>query len=514
MVAATLIRSSGQSIPWASEFGTIVFDSAGGVALDDDGSVYVVGHTMGVFPGQNLPGGSRDALVRKHDQDGNELWTRQFGAQGADRARAAAVDGDGKLFVVGETAGPFPGKIRVGGFSDAYLRKYDGNGTGLWTRRFGKGELARANGVDVDSANNVYVVGQTEGALPGQVSSGSNDAFVRKYDGDGNVLWTHQFGGQGGDFALDVAVDRAPDAYVVGWINSESHGQPIVMDAFVNKYSTDGNELWKRQFGTQKFDRATSVAVDDDGNIYAAGCTCGEFPGQTEIECTDAFVRRYDTAGNELWTRQFGTAREDRALGVSVDREGTLYVVGWTEGTFPAQTHLGKRPAVVHKDGFVRAYDSAGNDLWTHQFGNELAQSGNDVIAEREGELYVVGHTIGSLNGPAHRGALDAFVMKFSVDSPPNPLMTPASAKSVPDQAQLRPLAASATEITSKPRTPTASPRSTPASVLGPTPPVDAQSTPSGGCSAPPSNGAAVQSSWLLLGLIWPGLIVARSRPK
>ena len=77
-----------------------------------------------------------------------------------------------------------------------------------------------------------------------------------------------------------------------------------------------------------------------------------------------AFVRKLDFAGNVLWTRQFGTALEDRATGVGLSPDGTaLFVGGMTAGALPGQVNFGGF------DGFVRRYDLDGNLIWTRQYG-------------------------------------------------------------------------------------------------------------------------------------------------
>ena len=96
---------------------------------------------------------------------------------------------------------------------------------------------------------------------------------------------------------------------------------------------------WIRQFGTAGVNQARGVATDATG-VYVVGSVSGALPGQTSAGGSDAFVRKFDANGGELWTRQFGTARADDALGVAVDSSG-VYVVGRTEGTFPGQTNAG-----------------------------------------------------------------------------------------------------------------------------------------------------------------------------
>jgi len=283
--------------------------------------------------------------VRKYDASGNVLWTRQFGTTSDDVAYGISVDASG-VYVAGYTGGTLPGQTSSGGY-DAFVRKYDANGTESWTRQFGTSSTDYASGISVD-ASSVYVAGYTGGTLPGQTSSGSYDAFVRKYDASGNVLWTRQFGTTSDDVAYGISVD-ASGVYVAGYTNGTLPGQTSSggYDAFVRKYDASGTESWTRQFGTTSADFAYGISVDASG-VYVAGYTNGTLPGQTSSGSYDAFVRKYDASGNVLWTRQFGTSSTDYAYGISVDAS-SVYVAGYTGGTLPGQTSSGGADAFVMK---------------------------------------------------------------------------------------------------------------------------------------------------------------------
>ena len=207
-----------------------------------------------------------------------------------------------------------------------------------WTRQFGSTGNEGVNAVAVD-ATGVYVVGTINGALPGQTSGGLADSFVRKYNTNGTEQWTRQFGSTTDDGAYGVAVDST-GVYVVGYIYGTLPGQTSAgfADAYVRKYDANGNIIWTRQFGSTTDDGAGGVAVDSTG-VYVVGRTNGALPGQTSAGAClcpvyDAFVRKYDANGTEQWTRQFGSAGDDEAHGVAVDSTG-VYVVGRTNGALP-----------------------------------------------------------------------------------------------------------------------------------------------------------------------------------
>lgn len=105
---------------WVSQFGSTESDYAFGIAVDATG-VYGAGRTVGAPPGQVSAGGD-DAFVRKYTHSGEEVWTRQFGSAAGDEARAIAVDSTG-VYVAGRLDGVLPGKVSAGS-SDAFVRKW------------------------------------------------------------------------------------------------------------------------------------------------------------------------------------------------------------------------------------------------------------------------------------------------------------------------------------------------------------------------------------------------------
>ena len=294
---------------------------------------------------------------------GTELWTRQFGSTSSDGAYGVAVDAHGNVLVVGWTYGAFPGQKRyLTDEAETFVRKYDPTGRELWTRQLdmpiGSFLYEEVTVFAVDVQGNVLVVGGTD---------------VRKYDPSGKELWTRQFGSTGDDEPLDVAVDARGNVVVVGWtygilpdekptkvyreyLRRQFGG--LVVDVLVRKYDPTGKELWSRQFGTLSGPSGDSgippgaavVAVDTRGNVLVAGNTADILPGQKSAGKVDAFVRKYDPTGKELWTRQFGSRRSDEAFGVAVDAQGNVLVVGWTEGILPGQKSAGE------SDVFVRKY--------------------------------------------------------------------------------------------------------------------------------------------------------------
>ena len=281
-----------------------------------------------------------------------------------------------------------------------------------WTKQFGTQDPENAYGV-ATASNAAYVVGEIYiGAFPGFTGAGKLDAFVTKLDLDGNVIWTRQFGTPDDDVAAAAAAD-ASGVYVVGHTAGSLQGTnagPGYFDVFVRKYDPNGNVLWTRQFGGPTGDQGMGAAVDSTG-LYVTGFV-GAFalPGQTLAGADDVFVRKYDFAGNELWTRQFGSGNIDQAYGIAADASG-VYVTGKTEGALAT--------SVGGFDGFLRKFDTAGNTVWTRQFGTSTTDWGNAVAVNSSG-VYIAGQTAGAFPGQTHIGGLwDAFGMKYDLNGTP-----------------------------------------------------------------------------------------------
>ena len=369
-------------ITWIRQFGglTSSYDYVRSISVDASG-VYVGGDTTGTLSGETNVGGA-DAFLKKYDTTGNVTWTRQFGTILDDHLFAVVADTSG-VYVAGDTLGTFPGQVAAGR-TDVFLLKYDTNGNVLWTRQFGSPnyDFALAAGTD---ASGVYVAGTTSGVLPGEINAGGDDAFLEKYDGSGNLLWTRQFGTASWDYARGVATD-ATGVYVAGNTLGVFSGQTNAggVDTFLRKYAADGTYLWTREFGTAAHDVPSSIATDASG-VYLIGATGGTFPGETRAGGYDVFLRKYDVDGNPQWTREFGTAADENVpaglyggfvYGVVALTTSGVYVFGDTSGTFAGQTRAGCKAPRSTLPGIERSV----HDFRICRVQDDIATAGPRVV--------------------------------------------------------------------------------------------------------------------------------------
>jgi hypothetical protein len=394
---------------WVSQFGTSGSEYGDFIATDSSGSLYVCGYTTGVFAGQTGSGPlDLDAYIAKYDSDGNQIWIKQFITPNV--GKSIAIDSGGNLYMTGVTSSTFPGETSSGG-ADTYIVKYDSGGNQIWAKQFGTSDYDSGYSVTIDSGGDLYVTGETRGTFAGQMSSGNADTFIAKYDSSGNQIWIKQFGTSEYDRGDAITADTDDNLYVTGMTLDTFPGESSSGsgDTYIAKYDNEGNQIWIKQFGTSDDDDGTSVTTDSGGNIYLTGFTDGTFAGQTSNGSRDAYIAKFDSDGNQIWTKQFGTSDFDNGSSITTDINDHLYVGGHTYGTFSGQSSSGS------SDVYIAKYDSDGNQAWAKQFGtsdNDSA-SGLSITADESENLYVTGTTMGEFEGETNSGGHDVFIAEF-----------------------------------------------------------------------------------------------------
>jgi hypothetical protein len=323
------------NLHWSRPYVTNPADFPTGVAGDSAGNSYLTGYTYGSLAGPYA--GEEDIFLFKHDRDGNLLWSRQLGAGSRDIANDVAVDGTGNAYITGYSRSPLFGPSA--GLEDVFLAKYGSDGTLLWSKQFGTSNNDDGYAVDVDALGNVYVAGETAGSLGGPHDGTNYNAFLAKYDTHGTQLWARQFtrGDGAGSKFTEIATDSMGNAYVGGFISGSSGADTDSLDAFITKYDSAGNLIWWRQAGTAGDDRGFGVAIDAAGNPYL---------GWTSLTSRASFLTKFDSAGNAAWSEQFQQITMGAfPTGLALDGMDNIYVSGG--GAFLRKFSVVPEPATL-----------------------------------------------------------------------------------------------------------------------------------------------------------------------
>ncbi len=274
---------------WLRQLGSATSDSAEGLASDGAGGAFVAGGAQGGLGGPN-PGSNWDAWVARYDGAGSQVWVRQLGVSAGDGCQAAAPDGAGGVYVGGYTEGALGGPY-AGGWYDAWVARYDAGGTRVWTRQLGTSGADGVFGLAPDGAGGAYVTGWTDGSLGGP-HMGVWDIFLARYDGAGALLWVRQFGSSAYDEPGGLAGDGAGGVYVTGGTVGSIAPPAFGTDAWLTRYDAQGNRAWIRQFGSFYGDTGRALAPAGPGGVYVGGETDGGL-GAPPMGGGDAWIARW-----------------------------------------------------------------------------------------------------------------------------------------------------------------------------------------------------------------------------
>ena len=282
---------------WTKQLGTSAKDVSQGVTVDSSDNIYVTGWTKGGLDG-NTNSGVYDLFVVKYDSSGTKQWTQQLGTSSDDYGWRVTVDSSNNIYVTGYTYGGLDGNTNFGGV-DIFLVKYNSSGTKQWTKQLGTSSWDSGYEVTVDSSNNIYVTGCTSGGLDGNTNSGDCDIFLVKYNSSGTKQWTQQLGTSSSDIANGVTVDSSNNIYVTGQTRGGLDGNTHSgnYDIFLVKYNSSGTKQWTKQLGTSWHDYGYGVVVDSSNNIFVTGGTRGGLDGNNDSESNDIFLVKYNSDG-------------------------------------------------------------------------------------------------------------------------------------------------------------------------------------------------------------------------
>jgi hypothetical protein len=432
------LAASAGSFCWVRNAGAAGDDAGYGIALDPEGNSYVTGVFAGTasFGATNLVSqGGADIFVAKYDPQGNLLWARQAGGSSDDAGLGIAVSTNGNCYVTGyfAKAAAF-GTLTVSttGEYDMFLAKYDSDGNIVWVTNSGRGATLLGNGVAIDAQENSYVAGSfaSDAFFAGTQFTNNEqyDAFVAKYDRNGNLVWATQFGGDLEDESGGIAVDSSGRCYVAGYFAADAFFQDVQLtasgdhDMFLAQLGPDGKVQWVQQAGEIDNTKAAGVAVDRNGNAYVTGyydsvTTFGAGVLLTEGNY-DLFLAKYDVQGHNLWVRNTEKSTAISASSVALDADGSPYVTG----TFIGPAVFGSLTLTngSSSDIFIAKYDAAGTNVWTRSAGGAADADANAfaIAVSPSGATHIAGSSAGlTLFGNSQlssNGKADLFVAKLS----------------------------------------------------------------------------------------------------
>jgi hypothetical protein len=331
-----------------------------------------------------------------------QAWFVELGARNLDHIYGSDHDHYGGVFLCGRTNGSIGAPNA--GFDDAWLAHYDQIHDRTWIRQIGTPGFEFAVSVLVDNSGGVYLSGHTTGNLAG-ANAGLEDVWLAHYDEAGNQTWIRQFGSREWEFVLATALDHSGGVYVCGGTHGSLAGPSAgSQDAWLARYDSAGEQMWIRQFGSSNSEWANSIAIDVLGGILVSGPAICIPDGQPAGKL-ERWVAHYDSDGNQTWIRQFSTNGYDYAwAGVPVGLDG-VYANGYMYGSLCVQN-------ARNCDSWPVRYHGAGNQIWVRLLGTDTLDVAIATASAGACSVPLDAYTDGGLGGP-HAGDREFWIARY-----------------------------------------------------------------------------------------------------
>lgn len=265
---------------------------------------------------------------------------------------------------------------------------------------------------------------------------------------DPQLVWSTFISGNSYDGTTCIDDDSQGNVFITGYggssnyplLNAGTYFQSTAALGFISKFDNAGVLLWSTYYANGV--TTAFLEVDKNDHLYLCGNTSSTFlPTMsnntffqpTSGGGTDAFITKFDNAGNILWSTYYGGAGPDNASSVSTDSNGNVFLAGTTTSTnFPLQnagTYFEGNFAGT-PNAFIIKFDPAGTRLWATYFkGINSPVVNNDL----NGNLYLAASSnntnvpVFNPGGPAYyqaviNGSIDVVMAKF--DNSGNQLWT------------------------------------------------------------------------------------------
>jgi hypothetical protein len=309
---------------WQHSMGGAMDDIPHDVAADGNGDVYVVGDSASF-------GSNGSAVILKYSMTGALTWVKKWDGPFTDTFHAVAIDADGNIIAVGGT------DSYGAGHDDLLIVKYAPDGTLLSQQTWGGSGHDTATGIAVDQDGNIYITGWCTSFS----AYGNYGVLLEKYDAALAFQWAWVWGSDQHDYAEDVAVDSTGNVYVTG-LSLTYGGNGIVLKSDPSGTLT-AQVTWDYLYpGNKHF---YHLAVDAWDNIFVIGDLPDGDIGN------DPVILKYDTALHLAWARQWPGWNDDSGRGIAVDSNGIIYATGATLSHGES----------IGPDMFLLALDATGN---------------------------------------------------------------------------------------------------------------------------------------------------------
>lgn len=237
---------------------------------------------------------------------------------------------------------------------------------------------------------------------------------------DPNIVWATYYGGSSFEEGHATAVDKTGNIYLAGDTYStngiaSSGGLQTVLrgfrDAFVAKFDNAGQRIWATYYGGVGYESALSCATDKNNNIYVIGNTNSVSGVSTAGShqpsfggINDAYLLKLNSNGQRQWATYYGGSKDETGFSCTVDTAANVYIAGRTNSTNRIASGGAQNSFGGNVDAFLAKFNTNGVRQWGTYYGGTALDYGYGCVSESNGTVYLTG-TSTSTSGIATSGS-------------------------------------------------------------------------------------------------------------
>lgn len=332
------------------------------IATDNQANLYITGNIYGNSDDSNH--GLLDGFLVKYDEDGQKLWELDISSDGLDRVSALELDSAGNIYLIGESSGAifthsFVSEDGPDPYTNPFIVKYDSDGNELWHKWiFSDFSAFYSLNLAVANDNSVIITAQIYSSFDG------DNNLILKYDASGNIIWQKKENTE----IIHLVVDDDSNFYTI------TQDKQI---ARLSKFDSNGNELWQTAI---EYGSAQALTSESNTIIIAGGL----------YESDDIYIAKYSTNGKKLWLQQFESLNPISVGDLITDTDGNIYLAGQSGNTDWNNSEIEDKD-----DIYILKYNSKGKEIWHKWLNTDLFYFARALAVDKHNNLYLAGDSGG-----------------------------------------------------------------------------------------------------------------------
>lgn len=329
-------------LQWQKTYGGSGDDRGNAIIQTQDGGYAILGTSNSNNRDVSGNSGMQDYWLAKLDTNGNILWQKSFGYQGADTGISLIQSNDQGYLISGVldvTASNGEGNTQrttnrhAGG--DYWLIKLDPSGTTEWSKYFG-GNFTDTPESAVQTADGGFIIAGSSDSVDTDISGniGTYDFWVIRISASGNLIWEKSFGGDEIDEAKAIIPSGDGNFIITGDTRSSDFNVSNnngAADIWLIKISPNADLIWEKTIGGTSFDASRALVKTNDNGFLIAGSSRSSDNDVSENKGqNDAWAIKTDSEGNLVWETTIGGSNIDFAYGIAQLNDNSIRVIGDT----------------------------------------------------------------------------------------------------------------------------------------------------------------------------------------